>query len=55
MKDVVLEGARVVQIEEKPCHPRSPYAVTGICYDARVFEIIKALKPSGQASWRSRT
>jgi glucose-1-phosphate thymidylyltransferase len=45
----VLEGARVVQIEEKPQRPRSPYAVTGIyCYDARVFEIIKALKPSGR-------
>ena len=45
----VLEGDRVVKIEEKPERPRSPYAVTGIYfYDARVFEIIKTLKPSGR-------
>src|SRR6185436_9598674 len=45
----VLEGDRVVQIEEKPVRPRSSYAVTGIYfYDARVFEIIKTLKPSGR-------
>jgi glucose-1-phosphate thymidylyltransferase len=45
----VLEGDRVVRIEEKPARPRSSYAVTGIYfYDARVFEIIKTLKPSGR-------
>jgi glucose-1-phosphate thymidylyltransferase len=45
----VLEGKRVVKIEEKPKIPRSPYAVTGIYFfDARVFEIIKTLKPSGR-------
>jgi len=45
----VLEGKRVVNIEEKPSNPRSPYAVTGIYfYDARVFDIIKTLKPSGR-------
>jgi len=45
----VLEGDRVVRIEEKPQHPRSPYAVTGIYfYDAAVFGIIKSLKPSGR-------
>ncbi|TAJ08927.1 MAG: spore coat protein [Nitrospirae bacterium] len=45
----VLEGERVVKIEEKPANPRSTYAVTGIYfYDARVFEIIKTLKPSGR-------
>lgn len=43
----VLDGDRVVRIEEKPSQPGSPYAVTGIYfYDARVFEIIKTLKPS---------
>jgi len=43
----VLNGKRVVKIEEKPTKPRSPYAVTGIYfYDACVFEIIKTLKPS---------
>jgi len=45
----VLEGNRVIRIEEKPKQPRSPYAVTGIYfYDARVFSIIKTLKPSGR-------
>ena len=43
----VLNGDRVVKIEEKPKQPRSPYAVTGLYfYDARVFDIIKTLKPS---------
>lgn len=45
----VLEGDRVVKIEEKPVHPRSAYAVTGLYfYDAQVFSIIKTLKPSGR-------
>ncbi|MFM8550741.1 MAG: sugar phosphate nucleotidyltransferase, partial [Nitrospiraceae bacterium] len=45
----VLEGERVIKIEEKPANPRSSYAVTGIYfYDARVFDIIKTLKPSGR-------
>ncbi|MGD1047832.1 MAG: sugar phosphate nucleotidyltransferase [Candidatus Krumholzibacteriaceae bacterium] len=45
----VLEGDRVVRIEEKPKRPASRYAVTGIyLYDGRVFEIIKALKPSAR-------
>lgn len=45
----VLDGNQVVKIQEKPKQPRSPYAVTGIYfYDARVFSIIKTLKPSGR-------
>lgn len=45
----VLEGDRVVRIEEKPLQPRSPYAVTGIYfYDPHVFEFIRALKPSAR-------
>jgi glucose-1-phosphate thymidylyltransferase len=44
-----FEGDRIVRIEEKPARPASPYAVTGIyMYDARVFEIIRTLKPSNR-------
>lgn len=43
----VLEGQRVVKIEEKPADPKSNYAVTGIyMYDNSVFDIISTLKPS---------
>lgn len=45
----VLEGTRVVKIEEKPANPQSPYAVTGIYfYDAQVFDFIRTLKPSSR-------
>ena len=42
-----VAGTRIVRIEEKPRHPRSNYAVTGIyMYDASVFEKIRRLVPS---------
>jgi glucose-1-phosphate thymidylyltransferase len=45
----VIEGGRIVRVEEKPSVPKSPYAVIGVyMYDARVFDIIKTLKPSGR-------
>ncbi|MDX6575550.1 MAG: glucose-phosphate thymidylyltransferase [Blastocatellia bacterium] len=44
-----LDGKRVLRIEEKPQDPKSDYAVIGIyMYDARVFQIISTLKPSGR-------
>lgn len=45
----VLDGPRVVRIEEKPEKPKSHYAVIGIyMYDGKVFDIIRTLTPSGR-------
>ncbi len=44
-----LDGDRIVRIEEKPAHPKSSYAVTGVYfYDQRVFDFIRELKPSNR-------
>ena len=44
-----LAGHRVVEIVEKPEHPSSEYAVTGVyCYDASVFEVLPGLVPSAR-------
>lgn len=44
-----LDGDKIVSIEEKPQRPKSNYAVTGIyMFDARVFDIIRTLKPSAR-------
>lgn len=43
----VFKGRKIVGIEEKPRRPKSQYAVTGIyMYDAKVFDVIRTLKPS---------
>lgn len=43
------EDGKVISIEEKPAHPKSNIAQTGIyMYDQRVFDFIKNLKPSAR-------
>jgi glucose-1-phosphate thymidylyltransferase len=45
----VLDGHRILRIEEKPTKPGSPYAVTGIyMYDETVFDRVRKLTPSGR-------
>ena len=44
-----LRGNRIINIVEKPKHPKTDLAVIGIyMYDATVFDIIRKLKPSGR-------
>jgi glucose-1-phosphate thymidylyltransferase len=48
----ILDGDRIVRIEEKPAQPKSKYAVTGIyIYDSTVFDRIRTLKPSGRGEF----
>ena len=45
----VLEDGKVVEIQEKPEDPPSPYAVTGAYfYDGTVFDVIPTLERSGR-------
>lgn len=45
----IIEGSKILFIQEKPQFPRSNYAVTGIyCYDSEIWDILTTLTPSGR-------
>jgi len=45
----VIEGGRIVEIQEKPADPPGHLAVTGVyCYDADVFDVVARLEPSAR-------
>jgi glucose-1-phosphate thymidylyltransferase len=47
-----LDETHVIEIEEKPEHPRSNYAVVGAyCYDAGVWDIIRSIAPSARGEY----
>jgi glucose-1-phosphate thymidylyltransferase len=44
-----LRKGKIVRVEEKPSHPKSPYAVTGIyIYDHHIFEAVHNIHPSAR-------
>ena len=44
-----IRDGRIVRVEEKPSHPRSDYAVTGIYfYDPHIFEAVNEIAPSAR-------
>lgn len=46
---VAMEGDRIVRIVEKPADPPSDLIAAGLyCYDARVFDFVRTLVPSGR-------
>lgn len=49
----VLDGRdRIIEIDEKPEHPKSNYAVVGVYfYDASVFDIIRTIEPSARGEY----
>lgn len=46
---VAIDEKKIIQIEEKPQHPKSDYAVIGYyMYDHKVFDIIRTVTPSAR-------
>lgn len=47
-----LDEVNIIEIQEKPDHPKSDFAVIGIyMYNNQVFDIIRSLKPSARGEY----
>ena len=47
-----MDERQIIEIEEKPCSPKTDYAVVGVyMYDPEVFDIIKNIKPSDRGEY----
>ncbi len=45
----VIEGDKIVFVEEKPQNPKSNLAMAGLCmFDSKIFDIIRTLNPSAR-------
>ncbi|VVB83559.1 UTP--glucose-1-phosphate uridylyltransferase AglF [uncultured archaeon] len=45
----VIEGSKVIYVEEKPENPKSNLASTGLCiFDSKIFDVIRTLKRSAR-------
>lgn len=48
----VIEGGKIVRVEEKPSQPKSDFAVTGIyVYDNHIVEAVSSIKPSPRGEY----
>lgn len=47
-----IKGGQIVRVEEKPGHPKSDFAVTGIyIYDKHIFEAVNSISPSARGEF----
>jgi len=51
-----LDEKKVIEIQEKPDNPKSPYAVVGAyLYDRQLWDIIRSLEPSARGEYEITT
>lgn len=47
-----IKNGKIVRVEERPMHPKSEYAVSGVyIYDANAFSALESIKPSDRGQY----